>query len=800
MKKYICIHGHFYQPPRENPWLETIEIQDSAFPYHDWNERITAECYAPNAASRILDGQGEIIDIVNNYQKISFNFGPTLLSWIKIKIPKLLKALCDADHKSMQQFNSHGSAIAQAYNHMILPLSNFRDKYTQIYWGIRDFEFVFQHKPEGLWLPETAVDIESLDIMAKLGIRFTILAPNQAKSIRKIGDSDWHDVTGAKIDTRHAYLLKLPSGQSITLFFYDGPVSKDVAFEKLLDKGETFANRLLSLFSKDKVDQLVHIATDGETYGHHHAHGDMALAYAINHIESTKAAEIMIYGCFLELNPPSYEVEIYENSSWSCAHGIERWKNDCGCNSGMHPGWNQKWRAPLREALDWLRDTLIPLYEENVIKYVNDPWMTRNNYIEIIHDRSPEVIENFFQKNANHDLNKQEKQDLLKWLELQRHALLMYTSCGWFFDELSGIETSQVILYAGRVIQLAKDLLNTDFETPFLEKISLAKSNIPQLDNGATIYKLFVKPNQIDLSNVAAHFAISSLYKAYGDETQIFCYNIKNLKQNSYESGKVKLILGQVFVSSNITLEEAHLNYGVIHFGDQNLNCSVKYFSNEEDFSLAETEITNIFSRGEIINVVKLFEKFFGPETYSIRNLFRDEQRNIINKILEATLLESDAAYRQLYDHYSPMIDFLVDINIPIPRELKMVAEYSIKTEIKQLLRKKAVNYEKIITLIDKLKKLSISLDQNEIELLLKMKIQKFVMNFKANYKNIRTMNRLINLITFLNITGFRLDLWKAQNIVFSVAKKIDVNTEDSKWLAQFDKLCANLHVKVQRQ
>ncbi|HLD48057.1 MAG TPA: glycoside hydrolase, partial [Desulfobaccales bacterium] len=359
MEKYICIHGHFYQPPRENPWLEAIELQDSAFPYHDWNERIAAECYAPNTLSRILDGEGRIIRLPNNYARISFNFGPTLLAWMMDKTPEIYEAILAADRQSQERFSGHGSALAQAYSHMIMPLAHRRDKYTQVLWGIRDFEHRFGRPPEGMWLPETALDIETLDIMAELGLRFTILAPRQAHKVRKIGQGPWRDVRGGRIDPTTPYLLKLCKGQTINLFFYDGPISQGIAFEDVLERGENLASRLVNAFSAERPwPQLVHIATDGETYGHHRTHGDMALAYALDHLETENSVFLTNYGEFLEKYPPSFEVKILENSSWSCVHGVERWRQDCGCNSGLRPGWSQAWRTPLREALDWLRDTL----------------------------------------------------------------------------------------------------------------------------------------------------------------------------------------------------------------------------------------------------------------------------------------------------------------------------------------------------------------------------------------------------------------------------------------------------------
>src|SRR5262245_34035882 len=363
MKRYVCIHGHFYQPPRENPWLETVERQETAYPYHDWNERITAECYAPNAASRILDAGDRILKIVNNYGQISFNFGPTLLSWLQHHAADTYEAILQADRASVQRFSGHGSALAQAYNHLIMPLANTADLRTQVTWGIRDFRSRFGRQPEGMWLPETAVNLATLDALAEHGIRFTILAPHQAARVRTPAGK-WLEVSGGRIDPTQAYLQKLPSGREIALFFYDGPVARGVAFEGVLKNGEYFAQRLMEIQGDHTDAQLVHIATDGETYGHHHRHGDMALAYALYQIENRGLAELTNYGAYLERYPPTHEVEISEDTSWSCAHGIERWRSNCGCRTGGADHWNQEWRAPLRAALDWLRDALIPLYEQ----------------------------------------------------------------------------------------------------------------------------------------------------------------------------------------------------------------------------------------------------------------------------------------------------------------------------------------------------------------------------------------------------------------------------------------------------
>ncbi len=394
MDRYLCIHCHFYQPPRENPWLEIIEQQDSAYPYHDWNERINAECYAPNAASRILTADNRITRIVNNYSRISFNVGPTLLSWMADRAPETYQAILDADVESKKRFYGHGSAIAQVYNHMIMPLANRRDKQTQVVWGLRDFQYRFHRDPEGMWLAETAVDIETLEVLADNGIKFTVLAPSQAKAERRETTTKFKNVEGGKIDPTRPYVCNLPSGRSISLFFYDGPISRAVAFEGLLSDGERFANRLMSGFSPDRRwKQLMHIATDGETYGHHHFKGEMALTYALHHIESKKLAQLTNYSEYLTINPPTHEVEILSNTAWSCSHGLGRWSINCGCNSGGKPGWNQSWRAPLRDALDHLRDSLIEPFETKAAEFLTDPWLARDEYVNLVLDRNDATLD-----------------------------------------------------------------------------------------------------------------------------------------------------------------------------------------------------------------------------------------------------------------------------------------------------------------------------------------------------------------------------------------------------------------------
>jgi alpha-amylase/alpha-mannosidase (GH57 family) len=492
--RYVCIHGHFYQPPREDPWSGGIEAQPSAAPFRDWNERLTAECYRPNAASRIMGAEGQVARVVNNYGAISFDFGPTLLQWLEANAGDVYRAVLAADRSSAERYGGHGSALAQCYNHMIMPLASRRDKRTQVVWGIKDFEHRFQRRPEGMWLPETAADLETLEIMAAQGIRFTLLAPRQALREREMA-GEWEDAGADRIDTRQAYSLGLASGRRIAAFFYDGDIAHAVAFGGLLESGDGLAGRLLAAFSAGSDrPQLVHIATDGESYGHHHRFGEMALAYALDQIQGSDGVALTNYGQFLERHPPGRDVQLREGSSWSCIHGVERWRADCGCSTGEHPGWSQGWRAPLREALDRLRDGVEPEFEQHAGRLLSDPWAARDDYIDVLLDGSAGGVERYLRKHAKRGLAEDERARVTQLMDLQRNAMLMYTSCGWFFDEISGIEAVQVLRYGGRVIQLARELFGMEMETGFLAGLEPAASNVPEFGNGRAVYERLVRP------------------------------------------------------------------------------------------------------------------------------------------------------------------------------------------------------------------------------------------------------------------------------------------------------------------
>jgi len=770
MDRYICIHGHFYQPPRENPWLEAIELQDSAHPYHDWNERITAECYAPNTASRILDADGQIRKIVNNYSRISFNFGPTLLSWLEENSPDTYAAILAADIESIGRFSGHGSAIAQAYNHIILPLANERDRRTQVIWGIRDFEARFGRKPEGMWLPEAAVDVESLEILAEQGIIFTVLAPHQVRSVRALGDTIWTDVQGGRVDPSIPYLIHLPSGAEISVFFYDGPISRAVAFERLLTRGELLADRLTTAFSATrKHRQLVHIATDGETYGHHHHRGDMALAYALDYIETQGLARLTNYGEFLASNTPTHEAEIIDDTSWSCIHGIERWRSDCGCNAGSAQGWTQRWRGPLRDALDWLRDEVAVLFEAKSDGLLGDPWGSRDDYAAVVLNPSEPERDAFLVRNALHPLSPAERLTVFQLMEMQRNAMLMYTSCGWFFNEVSGIETVQILRYAARVIQLARDLGGNDLEPRFLELAELAQSNVPEMKNGRVIYEKLIRPTMIDLFGVAAHYAVSSLFESYAANSRIYCYEVERHEAESFDAGRARVVVGRATVASTLTEESKQLAFGVLYLGDVNLTGGVREMTDLAEYKRFCADIQQSIHRGDLAAVLRLLDREIGTMTFSIRSLFRDEQRKILNLVWKSTLSEAESAFKQLHDRYVPLIRFHSDLSIPLPKVLYLAVESDLNLRLKRAFAAEEISIPVIEELLRDAKTERVTLDETDLAYELKRTISAMTRRLLMQPTDLFALKQLDAAVSLVRSLPFAVDLWESQNAHYAM-------------------------------
>ena len=780
MNKHICVHGHFYQPPRENAWLEEIEFQESAAPYHDWNERVSAESYAPNAASRILDREDRIIDIVNNYARISFDAGPTLLDWMARSAPDVYKAILEADRESRGRFHGHGGAMAQAYGHLILPLANSRDKKTQILWGLRDFESRYGRRAEGLWLPETAVDLESLDLAAENGVVFVILSPYQAARQRKIGAKDWTDASRGAIDPRRPYLCRLPSGRTIALFFYDGPVSHDIAFERLLRNGEDFANRLLGAFTAGSTaDELVHVATDGETYGHHHRFGDMALAYCLRHIEQNGLAEITVYADYLERFPPADEVEIAENTAWSCGHGVERWRSDCGDSSGAHPRWNQKWRTPLREAMDWLRDKAAGPYEQALRAWGGDPWRIRDDYISVLLDRSPENVERFLGRSFPRPLPSPDKTKALKWLEIQRHAMLVFTSDGWFFDDISGVETVQIIQYAARALQLLRDVTGADLEPEFTSKLAAAKSNVRAYKDGARVYENLVRPSIIDFPRLAAHYGVSSLFEEYGQAVKIAHYDAAAESCDRETRDGRRLALGRVRLKSEITWEERTIAYAVLHLGGQDLTAGVQEGLSDETFRGLCREIRAAFTKGDRQAVLALIDAHFGDHSYSLWHLFKDERRKVVGAILQDNMKALDGDFRRIFETSRPIMEAMLKLQIPLPETLLGPAAFVLNADFRRLLEAPETDLERLAALIEEYRKWSLEPGKAGLGFEAGRKIEALMGRWAENPRDPAALGSAERLLAALKPLELDIDLWKSQNLYVSRGREAYAGMKD---------------------
>jgi alpha-amylase/alpha-mannosidase (GH57 family) len=784
LPRYLCIHGHFYQPPRENPWLEAVEIQDSAAPYHDWNQRITRECYAPNCRARLTDGQGKIINLLNNYAWMSFNFGPTLLTWMTESAPEVLGGIVEGDRLSRERRHGHGNALAQVYNHMIMPLAGPRDKRTQVVWGIADFRFRFGREPEGMWLAETAVDLATLEALALGGIRFTILAPSQARRWRRTGTTSWSEGP-EPIDPTRAYLCRLPSGKSIALFFYNGPISSAVAFEKLLDSGEKFLAVLLKGFDATRQHaQLVHIATDGESYGHHHKYGEMALAYVLNRLANDPSIRLTNYGEYLELHPPEWEVEIHENTSWSCAHGVERWRSDCGCNTGR--GWHQKWRAPLRQALDQLNTRLDGTFISRGRECFPDPWAARDAFIQVILDRSTETVRGFLKKHAHPDLDDLQIRHALWLLEMQRHALLMYTSCAWFFDEISGLETVQCLRYAARALQLARHF-QLDFEEEFLRGLEQAPSNLPQYQNGRGVWQKLVHPARFDMDRVLAHYAISLIYREAKEHDSVFCFAIEIRDQEMHGHGNTHVAVGLLRVSSRLTWNEAETCFLVVHYGGLDFHAALRKAPEPAEYAAFKEKLFHLYDTESMADVAALVAAEFQGEIHRLGDLFVEEQRRIIGIVLQERFADYQQDLDRLAEPDEDVIYQLGRLNYPVPKSMRAAAanwcDQQILQEIARLDAEEAL--KRIKHLIERATVWGYQPDREVLGTALAGELKAVLLEINPLSDLAALAAHAGHLLDAAGLLGITLDLWEAQNHVLDTFSQMNAASPLSPALRQ---------------
>ncbi|MFC2041671.1 DUF3536 domain-containing protein, partial [Chloroflexota bacterium] len=497
---------------------------------------------------------------------------------------------------------------------------------------------------------------------------------------------------------------------------------------------------------------------------------------------------------------------INEKTSWSCSHGIDRWWSDCGCNAGRNPKWNQAWRTPLRDALDWLRDNLAPKYEAKAREFLKDPWVARDDYIEVILDRSQENVQRFLECHRTRDLNELETVTALKLIELQYHAMLMYTSCGWFFDELSGIETVQIIQYAGRAIQLAQELFGDDIEQSFLERLELAKSNITQHGDGRNIYEIFVRPAIVDLIKVTAHFAISSIFEQYSEQAEIYCYHVDIEDYQTSECGKAKLAAGKTRVTSAITGESGTLSFGVLHLGDHNVNAGVREYQGEEAYQTMVQETTQTCAMADFPEVIRLLDKHFGTSTYSIKNLFLDEQRKVLDSILESALAEIEAAYHQLFEHHYPPMRFLSELGNPIPKSFHSAAEFILNSELRKAVSGDTLDSERIKSLLNETQTWKVELDAEGLSYFLQHTLEQMIARLVDTPEDIDLLKELQTAMEIIHSVPFAVDLWKVQNLYHEmlqstypeIQKRAERQDEAAKeWLAQFIPLGKQLSIRI---
>ncbi|HEY0321286.1 MAG TPA: DUF3536 domain-containing protein [Pyrinomonadaceae bacterium] len=787
MKASLVIHGHFYQPPRENPWTDTVEREAGAQPFHDWNERIHYECYRANAFARISDRYNRVESIVNNYARINFNFGPTLLTWLEHHHPKTYERILEADRESIHHRSGHGNAIAQGYNHAILPLCNERDRRTQIRWGIEDFRFRFKRDPESLWLPETACDDATLGALIDEGLAYVILSPTQAERVRPIDGDEWRSVTDGNIDTSipYRYFHRDGTGRSIAVFFYHGGLARSIAFEGALASSRALVEKFAQV-AEGGEGRFVSVATDGETYGHHFRFGDRGLAHALEVEAEPQGLRVTNYGEHLEENPPVWEVEISlglegEGTSWSCAHGVSRWIRDCGCTTNSTEGWTQKWRTPLRQALDFLRDEAARSFEETAGKLFLDPWAARDDYIKLVVSRH-RFREEFLYRHAGRWLREEEKERALTFLELQRHSMLMYTSCGWFFSDISGIETVQDLEYAGRVLDLMEEL---ELESPrerFLEILSEAESNKSEMGNGADIFRRFVDTARVTPPAIAASHAISSLVSHEEDTGEMAGFRFSREEFSRKQHGRLKLATGRMILDSVWTGRHYDYAFASMHFGGVDFLCTLKAFPGEAEFTDAAGKLWSNFRTASLPTMLRQMQVLFGPEEFGLEHVLPEDRERIAEIIFKNLVKRFTDEYVLLYRENRRRIEMLQRAGFELPLELRAAAEFTFSKRFEEEIRRQQQSrdplaYKKAIRIAHEAAKRGYKLERSSSRPIFEEMIQGalHLAVTEISYENIHSALALISLAEAL---GIDVNLDKPQEEIYEALKKGSVTGE----------------------
>ncbi|MDG6256725.1 MAG: DUF3536 domain-containing protein [Methanomicrobiaceae archaeon] len=800
--RYICIHGHFYQPPRENPWLDAVEVQDDAHPYHDWNERVCAEAYAPNDSARILDAKGKIIDIVSNYEKISFDFGPTLLAWMEEHAPEVYAAVLRADRDSKRRFSGHGSAIAQCYSHMIMPLAPESDRRMQVIWGCRDFRHRFGRAPEGMWLPETAVDLTTLDFMAEQGIRYTILAPHQAARVRPMDEDVWCEVAQGSLDTSIPYRCMLPSGRTIDIFFFNRRIADAIAFGDLLKSGRRLAERLSRCLSScTGPAPLLHVATDGETFGHHHRFGEMALAYCLREIDDQGTGTLTIYGEYLDRHPSSWEAEVREGTSWSCSHGIERWRSDCGCQTGGDPHYRQAWRAPLRAAIEGLRAEAGSCLDEALPRLVKDPRGACEDYVEVLLDRTPQTVQQFLSSHAWHPLAPDEEVALLRLMEMHRHAMLMGTSCGWFFYDISGIETVQVLKNAARVMHLLREAGAEDPEPAFLATLARAESNFRECGNGAAVYERFVRPALVDLPRAALNSAVRSLFPALAVDGAWYHFAVGYEALERVSSGVGTLATGRISLRSGLTHAEGTCMVAAFFGADQRIAAGAGPPSTPHPGELSE-----VLHRGDAETVVRLIEEAYPFRVSRWEDLCRDERRRIFRHLLDPSLQAFHRANESTVDRHAVLLRELLKGRVRLSPSHEAWLATVLGDRLAQMLLADHIDVARLAPVAAHLRRLPETADPAPLNRAFSTALSRMCAAFARHPGNRELMDDIHLIFTALDALGLSPDLRECQNIIFALGRShlapkreraAQGDAEAQAWMDGMGRIASRLGIRI---